>query len=160
MKRYLMMILAASLCLPTAARAGASQLYVQVRSGEVRATPSHLGKLTGTAALGTQMTIQENKGAWMKVASADGKLTGWMHSSLLTKKEVKMEAADGAKLAASSGEMASATKGFTPEVEKAYRDKNPKIDFTWVDKMEAIKVNDADLAKFLKDGALTPKEGK
>ena len=96
----------------------------------------------------------------MKVVSADGKLNGWMHSSLLTKKKVKMETADGAKLAASSGEMASATKGFTPEVEQTYRDKNPKISFEWVDKMEAIKVDDADLAKFLKDGGVTPKEGE
>lgn len=160
MKRHIMLALIALLSLPAAGFAKPKTLYVQVRSGEIRATPTYLGKLTGSAALGTPMTIQKNKGSWMQVSSADGKLIGWMHASLLTKKKVKMEAAQGAKLAASSGEMASATKGFTPEVESAYKAKNPKISFEWVDKMEAIKVKDSELAKFLKDGDIKPKEGK
>jgi SH3-like domain-containing protein len=160
MKKIVMLTLVGLICLPASGYAKPKTLYVQVKSGDIRATPTYLGKLTGSAALGTQMTIKNKKGSWRQVSSADGKLSGWMHASLLTKKKVKMVAAKGAELAASSGEMASATKGFTPEVEKAYKEKNPKISFEWVDKMEKIKVKDSELAKFLKDGDVKPKEGE
>lgn len=148
------------LCLPTAVFAKPSVLYVQVKSGDVRATPSYLGKLVGSAAFGTAMTIEEDKGAWMKVSSADGKLGGWMHASLLTKDTIDMKASESTQLAASSGEMALATKGFNSDVEKAFKDKNPNVSFEWVDKMEAIKVKDADVAKFLEEGDVKPKEGE
>jgi len=160
MKRALLLVSLVLLCLPTAVFAKPHVLYVQVKSGDVRATPSYLGKLVGTAGYGIAMTIEENKGSWMKVASADGKLSGWMHASLLTKEEIKMNASDNAELAASSGEMALATKGFNSDVEKAFKNKNPNVSFEWVDKMEAIKVKDSDIAKFIKDGDIKPKEGE
>lgn len=136
-------------------------LFVQVRQGEVRATPSHLGKLVGQAELGSEMNILGNKGAWLQVSSSDGKLSGWMHSSLLTKKKVAMEAGDSkAELAASSEEMSLATKGFNSDVEAAFKNKNPDVSFEWVDKMEAIKVNDSDITKFLKEGEVKPAEAE
>lgn len=160
MKRYLLIMSVALVCLPSAVFAKPKTLYVQVKSGDVRATPTYLGKLVGSAGYGAVMTIEESKGSWMKVSSADGKTKGWMHASLLTKKKIKMKASDSTELAASSGEMALATKGFNSDVEKAFKNKNPGVSFEWVDKMEGIKVKDSDIAKFLKEGEVKPKEGE
>ncbi len=160
MKRHLLLVSVILLCLPTAVFAKPKTLYVQVKSGDVRATPTDLGKLVGSAGYGTEMTIEESKGSWMKVASEDGKIAGWMHASLLTKKKISMKASDSAELAASSGEMALATKGFNSDVEAAFKNKNPGVSFEWVDKMEAIKVSDKEIAKFLKEGEVKPKEGE
>ena len=160
MKRHLLIALLALLLLPISGFA-AKPLYVQVKGGEVRATPTFLGKLAGKAPLGTQVTVLKTKGAWTRIKSTDGKLTGWMHTSSLHKKKVKMKAGDkDAAITASAGEMSAATKGFTPEVEAEYRKRNPKVSFEWVDKMEAIKVKDDDIGKFLKEGKITPKEGE
>lgn len=162
MNRAYLLSLLSLLCLPALASAKSTPvLYVQVKDGELRATPTHLGKLTGKAEYGTPLQIESNKGAWVKVSSEDGKLAGWMHSSLLTKKKISMEAGSStAKLAASDSEMALATKGFNSDVEKAFKAKNPNVSFTWVDKMESIKVQDSEIAAFLKEGNVQPKEAE
>jgi uncharacterized protein YgiM (DUF1202 family) len=160
-KRHLILSLSALLCLASTGMAASKLLYVEVKDGEVRSTPTYLGTIRGTAKLGTHMTVIETKGAWLKVSTQDGKLKGWMHKSLLSKKAIKMKAGDEkAALAASAAEAADATKGFNSEVEKAYRAKNPDIKFDAVEKMLKIKVKEADLVKFLKDGDVTLKEEK
>ena len=50
--------------------------------------------------------------------------------------------------------MALAGKGFTPEVEKAFRDKNPKMNYNLVDRVESYRVNDDELQSFIRSGKL------
>ncbi|MEJ2069853.1 MAG: hypothetical protein P8X58_05505 [Syntrophobacterales bacterium] len=47
-------------------------------------------------------------------------------------------------------------KGFTPEVEASYRQKNPSLNYAQVDEVERFRVNPTQLAAFIKEGGLTP----
>ncbi len=133
-------------------------LYVQVKQGEVRASASPLGNVVGTVTYGQDMTVLEEKGAWIKVTGAG--MTGWMHTSALTKDKVKMQAGQGdAQVKASSGEQSLAGKGFTKEMESAFRDKNKTADFAAVDKMETYKVSRPQSLAFVQQGSLKMNEG-
>jgi hypothetical protein len=147
-----------SLCL--ALPAVAKTLNVQVQEGKLRASASPLGAVVGTAAYGDQMEVLEEKGPWIKVSKPDGAATGWMHTSELTKQSIKLHAGEkGADTAASSGEQALAGKGFSKDVEAAFKDKNKNVDFAWVDRMGKFKVSTQDLQAFLKQGHLKAAEG-
>jgi hypothetical protein len=133
-------------------------LNVQVQQGEVRASASPLGSVIGTASYGDAMEVLEEKGAWVKVTKPG--LTGWMHSSALTKDKIKLQGGGtDAQLKASSGEQALAGKGFSKEVESAFKDKNKNVSFAWVDKMEKYKVTQQQSASFAKEGHLKIAEG-
>jgi len=134
-------------------------MSVQVKNGQVRATPSFLGKLVGSLNYGDRLQVQEQQGDWSKVTVPDGQ-TGWVHTSALTKKKIVMKAGDqNAQSGASGDELALAGKGFNSQVEADFKSKNPNIDFTWVDKMEKIKVAPEAMQQFLKDGGIQPVEG-
>ncbi len=133
-------------------------LNVQVKQGEVRASASPLSEVIGMAAFGDAMEVLEEKGAWVKVTKPG--LTGWMHSSALTKDKVKIQGGQAdAQVKASSGEQSLAGKGFTKEIESAFRDKNKNANFAWVDKMEGYKVTQQQSVIFAKEGHLKIAEG-
>ena len=142
-----------------AAADGPVVMSVQVKSGQMRATPSFLGKLVGPLNYGDRLQVQEQQGDWSKVTGPGGQ-TGWVHTSALTKKKIVMKAGDqNAQSAASGDELALAGKGFNSAVEADFKAKNPNVDFTWVDKMEKIKVTPESMQQFFKDGGIQPAEG-
>ena len=59
----------------------------------------------------------------------------------------------------SDREVALAGKGFGPEVEAKYKERNPTVDFSPIDKMEDMVVSPDGMKKFLKDGGILPAEG-
>lgn len=135
------------------------RMSVQLRSDVLRATPEFMTKSVGTIKYADVVTVLETKGAWVKVQSPSNK-TGWVHISALSKKTIKATAGDTeASKKVSSGEMASATKGFSPEAEAGFRKNNPKISFAAVDKMEKTKVSLQDVEAFLKAGRVEGPKG-
>ena len=146
---------AASIFLFIALACAADNMSIQVRETQIRATPDYFGKITGKAVYGDQVTIEATKGSWKKVRLKTGK-TGWVNSSALSAREIKMVAgAKGTKNAASASELQLAGKGFNPEVEKEFKNRNKEITFRWVDKMEQIIITDAEKRKFVQEGGLT-----
>ena len=86
--------------------------------------------------------------------------TGWVHTSALTKKKIALKAGDqNVQTAASGEELALAGKGFNSDVEADFKAKNRNIDFTWVDKMEKIKIAADAMQQFLQAGGIQPPEG-
>ena len=139
--------------------AGPIEMSMQVKNGQIRATPSFLGKLLGPLNYGDRLQVQEQQGDWAKVAAPGGQ-TGWVHLSALTKKNIAKRAGGAdAQSAASGDELALAGKGFNSQVEADYKAKNPNIDFTWVDRMEKMKVAPESMQEFLKNGGIQPAEG-
>lgn len=136
--------------------ASAREMSVQIRNGQLREAPSFLGRLIGTVAYGDRLTVQEERGDWLRV-TASGGVTGWIHQSALTPKKIVMQAgaADVSKTA-SGQELALAGKGFNSDVEADFKKKNAEIDFTWIDRMEKIKVSSAEMMAFLKEGEVKP----
>ncbi|MFA5043090.1 MAG: SH3 domain-containing protein [Kiritimatiellia bacterium] len=138
--------------------AAAATMSVQVKDAPVRATPSFVGKVVGTLAYGDQVEIRQTQGAWSQVAGAG--VSGWLHTSALSSKKIVLAAGrEQAKVAASGDELALAGKGFNSDVEGQFKSAHKDIDFTWIDRMEKIRIPAADMQSFLKDGGVTPKEG-
>ena len=159
MKQTAIMI-ALLLALVAGATAKPVSMSLQVRKGDLRSSPSFLGRIVGTAAYGDRFTIAEERGAWRRVTAAEGALTGWLHRSALTKKTVKLKAGEtDADVAASSGELALAGKGFNAEVEAKFKEQNQEANFAAVDLIEAIRISTRQMQTFLKAGNVTPKGG-
>ena len=140
--------------------AGRGAMSVQVRQGQVRATPSFLGKIVATLSYGDRVETIEAKGGWVKVVVPGKQATGWVHGSALTAKRIVLKAGSRREqAAASSGELALAGKGFNADVEAEFRKKNGNLDFGSIDRMQAVKVSPERIDAFVRDGGLVPAGG-
>jgi SH3-like domain-containing protein len=137
----------------SAGAALAGPMSVQVRNGKVRATPSQLGGVVASVDYGAKVEAGTLEKGWYPVTTADGK-TGWLHESALSKKPIALRAGTtDAATGASSDEVALAGKGFNEQVEAKLR-KEGTLDYTWVDRMSAFKVDANEISQFLKEGHL------
>ncbi len=133
--------------------------YIQVKSADIRSTPSFLGKILFKLAYTKKVTLIKTKDSWMNI-SYNSK-TGWVHQSALSVRAIYLDPkAAQAKAQVSDDEITLAGKGFNKEVEKKYRTKHGSKGFAAVDKAETIKMTAAGLSKFLQEGKLNPAGGK
>lgn len=154
-------IIVATLFLLAAATlwAASGTMSVQVRNGQVRATPSFLGSPVAPVAYGDRVEALQQQGDWVEVTVPGGK-KGWLHISALTTKQVSLgSGTKDAKVSASGEELALAGKGFNSDVEAQYRAANPGTDFTWVNLMEQMNVQPEEMVAFLKQGGVKPGTG-
>jgi hypothetical protein len=134
-------------------------MSVQVKKGDVRSTPSFLGKIVARLSYGDQVQVQGKKGSWMLVDLVDSG-NGWIHTSALTRKNIVLRAGQtDVQQTADSDEIALAGKGFNEQVEGEFKAQNPNIDYTWIDKMENIVISRKQMLEFLQEGDLNPSEG-
>ena len=134
-------------------------LSVQVREGQLRSTPSFLGKIVAKPSYGERVTLLQDQGDWKKVAIQGG-VQGWMHASSLTTKKIILKAGTAnVQTSATGGEIALAGKGFSEEVEKQYKNLNRNLDYAWINRMERFQVSPEEMQAFLKQGELVPAEG-
>ena len=136
-----MLMAAAVMTASTVMTASAATMSVQVKDAPVRATPSFVGKVVGALAYGDQVEIQQTQGAWS------------------SKKIVLAAGQEQAKVAASGDELALAGKGFNSDVEAQFKSVHKDIDFTWINRMEKIRIPATEMQAFLKGGDVTPREG-
>lgn len=154
-------VLIVAACVAGASLAGTTpaRMNVQVMNGQVRDTPTYLGKVLALVAYGVAVDILKTQGDWMQVKTPQG-LKGWMHKSALTTRKVSMSSgSSAAKTGASSSDLALAGKGFNSDVEREYRAKNQQLNFAAVDRLEAVKVPSGEVAAFLQAGDVKPVEG-
>lgn len=149
---FVLVIAGAALCWSDSA-----MMSVQVKEGQLRSAPSFLGTVVGPVTYGERVTLVQQQGDWMDVKSSKD-LRGWIHQSALTKKQVVMGSGGQAQAGASGQEIALAGKGFNSEVESRYRNTH-RVDFTWVDRMESIRVSGDEMVRFLNDGQVKSSEG-
>lgn len=154
-KTKVVLLSTAAVILIAAIAFAATKMSVQIKEAQLRATPDYLGKITGKAAYGDQVNVEDSQGAWKKVKTLKGSQNGWLHESALSEKEIKMSAGDkDVKTAASSSELQLAGKGFNQQVENEYKNRNKDVSFKWVDKMANYKVTQPQIEKFMKEGEL------
>ncbi len=133
---------------------------VQVKEGVLRSTPSFMGKIVAKVAYGDRVASIESRNGWSKVQPGDGSSSGWIHDSALTTKKIELSAGTAnVQQTASGDEIALAGKGFNEQVEREYKQKNPKMDFAMIDQMEKIVISDSQMRQFLKDGQVSPTGG-
>jgi uncharacterized protein YgiM (DUF1202 family) len=137
--------------------ARAETMSVQVKMGQLRATPSFIGKIVGAVAYGDRVEILQTQGEWIKVQAAGR--SGWIHRSALSTKRISMTAGtQTAKTGASGDEISLAGKGFNSDVEREFKSEK-NIDYSWVDWMEEIKISPTEAQAFLRAGDVTPTQG-
>lgn len=153
------LFVASALFVSTAVGAAALKMSVQVRSSDVRDSPTFLGRSLGPVVYGEQVEVVGQQGNWMKVNASSG-AKGWIHQSALTKKRIAFSSGGAdVETEASGEELAIAGKGFNADVEKEFRLDHADIDFTWVDRMEQMKIPPQELMSFLAKGGLRPHVG-
>lgn len=139
--------------LAIAAPKAGSIVTVRVLTAKVMKSPKFIGPAAGDVSRGSQLTFQEAKGDWYKVT---GSVEGWIHKTNLTERQVTLSSKPGGDGAgnASRDEVELAGRGFTPQVEGEYRNKNPNLDFSHVDKIEKTTIDPSELEAFVAEGKL------
>ena len=127
---------------------------VQVRRGQLRETPTFLGKIGTTVSYGDRLEILAESAGWYQVRNPDGR-SGWIHGSALSEKKIILKAGQSDLQAGAAGdEIALAGKGFNEEVESTWRSSNPEMDYSWVDLMESWQVSPEKAVAFLHEGGV------
>ena len=113
----------------------------------------------GPVPVGAEVDVLSRSGDWVEV-NYQGK-KGWLHKLAFPQAKgrgFKLPGliTGGPVQETKSDEVALAGKGFTPEVEASYRQKNPSLNYAQVDEVERFQVSPTQLAAFIKEGGLTP----
>jgi len=126
-------------------------LYVAVRTVTLKSSSGAFANNRGTLNYGDRVTVIQVSGRYVEVRSAtNSSLTGWTASANLTTRQV----VSGNTSTASAREVALAGKGFNQDVENSYRSQG-NLNYADVDRVEAIRVSEADLRQFLESGRLS-----
>ena len=150
MKTRLMLVLAV---LMSGAAAVAATVTVLVQETALRKRAQSYAPSLGTARLGQKFETSGLESGFYKTSS------GYIHSSAVTERKVRLGSADSVGGSASAEEVTLAGKGFNAQVEKSYGDKNAAANFPAVDAMERRSVGEAVLFDFLRAGGLLPEGG-
>ena len=127
--------------------------WISSKSADLKSSTWFFAGKRGTLVLGDQVTILQVNGNNAEVQSAaNSALSGWTSVSNLSARRI---VASGAS--ASASEVALAGKGFTQEVEDAYKT-NGNLNFADVDRTEAIIIPLDDLYQFVSEGHLVTGE--
>ncbi len=135
----------------------AETLKVERANTQLYQSPNFGSTTLGTVPPGTEVAVMSRSGDWVQV-NYQGK-TGWVHKTAFPQTSglnVPGMLTGGPVRETKSDEVALAGKGFTPEVEAGYRQKNPGLNYAQVDQLEQFQVNPTQLAAFAREGGLTP----
>jgi hypothetical protein len=151
--------LALGVLLLTVSALAASKIKVGVDEAKVRRKKQFYAPAVATVKLGDVLDAGKAEDGWYPV-TVKGQ-SGWLHASAASGRAAQVKAGIwGGDDEATSEEVTLAGKGFTDEVEDAYRAKNSELDFAPVDEMEKRHVPEAKLLSFMKTGGTLPSEAK
>jgi hypothetical protein len=152
MKRVLFVLLLGTGVALAAPKVGSS-VTIRVLSAKVMKSPKFIGPSAGTVSRGDQLTVKQVKGDWYLVESSS--YNGWIHKSNVTEGRVALSSKPGGSGGnVNRDEVELAGRGFTPQVEQQYKDKNPNLDFSHVDNIEKTAVDPTELEAFVTEGGL------
>lgn len=129
-------------------------VYVKVRASKLRAAPNLWSTGVANVRYGDQLTAESTNGAWILARKASSK--GYLPLSAITDRKVVLGSNKNfLSSEANSTDVILAGKGFSKEVEKTFASSNGALRFDQVDKMEALRVSEGELAAFVQSGKLT-----
>jgi hypothetical protein len=151
MKKHVWIILLGVLLMSSVALAATVKVITQ--EATIRKDKRFFAPVVARAAYGEVIQELERKGDWLRV-SYRGK-EGWIHISAVQEQKFELSSlSTGRAQETSREEVALAGKGFTPEVEKAFREKNPKMRYDLVNLVQGYKVAESQLQVFIRAGNL------
>jgi hypothetical protein len=145
-------LLAAGLVL-VASVAMAASVKVVTQQAVIRKDKRFFSPPVITAPYGEIMQELARDGDWLQVQYRGNQ--GWIHASAVEEQKLNLSSVMKSKAKETSrDEVALAGKGFTPEVEKAFRAKNPQMEYDLVDRIQGYRVSMDQLHLFVRDGWL------
>ena len=134
-----------------ASSATAADLRVVTEQGLIRTDRRFLAPVIARAAYGDLLVSDSQRGDWYHVRYQGSQ--GWIHKSQVSTRRYVPTGTSRAP-EATRDEVALAGKGFTADVEKTYRTKNPGLNYNLVQKVESFRVSDEALQAFIRAGNL------
>ena len=131
----------------------AASVRVITQEGVIRKDRRFFSPPVIRASYGSVLEEKGRQGDWLRVNYRGRE--GWIHKGAV--QEHKFETTSLAKGTAqetSQDEIAVAGKGFTPEVEKAFREKNPNMRYDQVNKVENFNLDEQRIQSFIRAGGL------
>jgi hypothetical protein len=141
-----------ALCLISSVAAAAT-VKVITQEAMIRTDKRFFSPALVRAPFGAALQELGREGDWFRV-NYQGK-EGWIHKSAVQEQKFQLSSlAGGQAEEASRDEVALAGKGFNPDVEKAFRDKNPKMRYDLVTQVQAYRLEEQKLQSFIRAGHL------
>lgn len=133
----------------------AEQLKVIEKEAAIRRDKRTYSPRVGTVKEGKDVTVIERDPPWIRVEY--GGIQGWMNESSVTDDPNVVLSTDETAKGVRATEQSAAGRGFTPEVEKKYRESNPDLDpaFKFLDEIEKLKYPEEKIIKFIEAGKLS-----
>jgi hypothetical protein len=144
MKKITMTVL---ILLLTLSAALAAQYRVITKEAMVRKDKRFFAPVVTRIPYGTAVEDQGREGDWLKV-----------HIGAVQEQSFQLLRAGRAR-ETTQEEVALAGKGFTPAVEKAFKNRNPGLKYGEVDKIQSYKISDSALQAFIQAGKLNEPGG-
>lgn len=142
-------------------------VFVQVQTTSLRSGPQAWAKSITELRYGDRLSLLDSVSkdqstgvpGWLKVQK--GGTQGYVHLSAITSRTVVIQGKSGGTgTNLSSGDVVLAGKGFNADVERSYSGKRSGSNFAEVDRMEARRVSNGEVASFISAGRLGLKGGK
>jgi uncharacterized protein YraI len=135
----------------TLSAAVAAQYRIITRDASVRKDKRFFAPVVTRIPYGATIQDQGREGDWLRVSYKGKK--GWLHIGAVQEQKFQL-ARTGKAREASQEEVALAGKGFSPEVERSFRAKNPGLKYKEVDRIQSYKIDDKTLQAFVQAGDL------
>jgi hypothetical protein len=151
MKRKFLLILSGILM--AASITWAATYKVITQEAVIRKDKRFFAPLVVRVPYGEMIEELERQGDWLRVTYKGAE--GWLHFSAVQEQKFRLSSLSGERAQESTKEeVALAGKGFTPEVEKAFRDKNSSMRYDLVNQVQSLKINETQLLDFIRAGNL------
>ena len=126
---------------------------VITKQNAIRTSCKFFSPVKATVRYNDMLEIISKEGDWFQVRFKG--VQGCIHKSAIQKKSLSLAKLTGSQGKGTSGdEVALAGKGFNPQVEAAYKNKNPELNFSAVDRVESYRISDSEIMQFIQKGKL------
>jgi len=138
--------------------AWAASYQVITQEAVIRKDKRFFAPLIVRVPYGELLEERERQGDWLRVSFKGAE--GWLHISAVQEQKFSLSSLSGERAQETTKEeVALAGKGFTPEVEKAFRDKNANMRYDLVNQVQSQKINESRLQEFIRIGKLRESGG-
>lgn len=152
-KKRLILFVLAMLITTSVLALAAETVTVITKENAIRASCRFFAPVVATVRYNDRLEVLSKEGDWYRVRFKD--VEGCIHKSAVEKPKIALaDLGIGDKKSTTEDEVALAGKGFNPQVEDAYKDKNPEISFQQVDSIEAYGIPEEKQIEFIEEGEL------
>ncbi len=130
-------------------------LYISTKTAKLRKSEAALSTTVATLNYGDKCIVLESNDKNTKI-QFENEEEGWISNGSLTKKKITASSKStvAGKTLASVDELAMAGKGFSAKAEEAFKKSNSQLNYSLINEIEAINIENEEIAEFIKEGHL------